>query len=127
VNANAVFAAVAVGALLLLGWVAWYLIQTLKQIQQTARSVELFLDSTRPRIEEATARLGSVLDRTDRFLGGMEDGQGASGTLGFVGQALSGWMAGTRAVSTITATIAAFTHLWSKWSQSKTPAEPAEG
>ena len=119
-TANAVFAAVAAGGFGLLCVVTWHLVLMLKQARQTAFALEQFLVTTRPRVEAATEKLGSLLGRTDRFMAKMEEG---------CGQAMSGWLTGTQAVSTISAGIAAIMQAWSKLSQTRTAprAEAAMG
>ena len=129
-TANAVFAAVAAGGFGLLCVVTWHLVLMLKQVRQTAFALEQFLVTARPRVEAATENLGSLLGRTDRFMAKIEEGRGpGSGAFGLIGQAMSGWLTGTQAVSTISAGIAAIMQAWSKLSQTRTAprAEAAMG
>jgi len=126
-TASTIIAAVAVGIFLLLCVVSWYLVQTLKQARLTALAMEKLLVGARPRIEEATERLGSVLGRADRVLASLESGQGAganvSGIMGIVGRAMAGWAAGSQAVSMISAAAAAIVETWSALTRPKAPAE----
>lgn len=120
---TAVFAMLAAGTFVLLSVVAWYLVQALIQARQTALALEQFLNVTRPRVEEAADRLGAVLGRTDRFLESFEEARGStSGMIAMIGQALSGWLAGIQAVSTVSAGIAAIVKSWSNMSKSRTSA-----
>ena len=126
-TASTIIAAAAVGIFLLLCVVSWYLVQTLKQARLTALAMEKLLVGARPRIEEATERLGSLLGRADRVLASVESGQGAggnfSGILGIVGRVMSGWTAGSQAVSMISAAMAAIVETWSALTRPKPSAE----
>jgi len=121
VTANAIFAAVAVGVFGLLCVVSWHLVLALKQTRQAAIAMEQFLISTRPRVEVATERLGSLIGRTDRVLSSFEEGRGgaAANAFGMISQALSGWVSGAQAVSTISTAIAAIVETWSLITQAK--------
>lgn len=69
------------GILLLLLVVTIQLVQTLKQTRQTARSLERYLAGTRPKVEEAIDRLGSLLRRTDNIIATAEKSAGRLGIL----------------------------------------------
>ena len=110
---NAFLMALAAGAFAVLCVVAWHLVLMLKQARRTAFAVEAFLESTRPRIESATDQLNSLIARADRILSTAEKGQsGLAAVLNGVGQALTGWSAGGRLISTVSAVLAGITGAW---------------
>jgi hypothetical protein len=65
---------IGIGFLALACVVAWYLVRLLQQALRTAEELEQFLRTTRPGIEESTARLQSILGRADRVMEGVERG-----------------------------------------------------
>jgi len=113
VTTNAFFMALAAGAFAVLCLVAWQLVLALKEIRKTASAVNLFLESTRPRVEAATDRLDSLIARADKILSTAEQGHGVLGTfVSGIGQALAGWNAGGMVVSTISAVLSGFNEAW---------------
>ena len=126
-TASTTIAAMAVGIFLLLCVVSWYLVQALKQARLTALAMENLLVGARPRIEEATERLGSLLGRADRVLASVESGNGIGasvpGIVGIIGRAMSGWAAGSQAVSMISAATAAIVETWSALTRPKVSTE----
>src|SRR5678815_5592448 len=129
-TASSIIATVAVGIFLLLCVVSWYLVQTLKQARLTALAMEKLLAGARPRIEEAAEKLGSLLGRADRVLSSVETGKGVGGSIlsivGVVERAMSGWAAGSQAVSMLSAATAAIMETWSALTRPKpAPEAPA--
>jgi len=132
VTTNAFFMALAAGAFAVLCVVAWQLVLVLKQVRRTAAAAETFLESTRPRVEAATDKLDSLIARADRILSTAEQGQGVLHTVvGGIGQALAGWSAGGRVISTISAVLSGVMEAWrsvrSTGEESAAGAEPAGG
>lgn len=110
---NAFLMALATGAFAALCIVAWHLVLMLKQARRTAFAVEVFLESTRPRIEAATDQLNTLIGRADRILAVTEKGQGGvAAVLNSVGDALAGWSAGGRVISTVSAVLSGIMGAW---------------
>ena len=110
---NAFLMALAAGAFAVLCVVAWHLVLMLKQARRTAFAMEAFLESTRPRIEEATDQVNALIGRADRILAVAEKGGGGlAAVIDAIGQALAGWNAGGRFISMISAGLAGIMGAW---------------
>lgn len=91
---TALYAALAVIIVVLLGIATYYLVEALRQIRRTARAAEEFLLSARPRVEETSQNLNGLLRRADGMMSSMEEGIAVltpprDGALGTVMRALS--------------------------------------
>jgi len=91
---TALYAALAVVVVAILGIAAYYLVETLKQIRRTARAAEEFFLSARPRVEETSQNLNGLLRRADGMMSSVEEGIAVftpprDGALGTVMKALS--------------------------------------
>lgn len=129
---NALFMVLAVGAFAVLCVVAWHLVLVLKQVRRTAVAVEVFLESTRPRVEAATDKLDSLMGRADRFLARIEERQGVIATVvSGITQAVAGFTTGGKVVTTISAVLAGIREAWrsvrSSGEESTAGATPAGG
>lgn len=80
----------AVGALILLAILVVYLVRTLNQMKRTASAMEDLLRGIQPRIEHATASIDSLVSRSDRIMGTIEQGtRRASDALGGLSDGLT--------------------------------------
>ena len=129
---NAFFMALAAGAFAVLCVVAWHLVLVLKQVRRTTLAMEIFLESTRPRVEVAAGRLDSLIARADRILSTAEQGQGGfAAVIDAIGQALAGWKSGSQFISTASAVLSGIMSAWnstrSAGEESTAGAQPAGG
>ena len=102
----------ATAALAVLCVVAWYLVAFLKQARRTAAAAELFIESTRPRVEAATDKLESLISRADSLLTVAEGGKGVVNVVNGLGSALAGFTAGGKVVSMASAAVSGILEAW---------------
>ena len=110
---NVFYMVLAAGTFAVLCFVAYHLVLVLMQVRRTAASMEVFLESTRPRVEATADKLDSLISRADNLLSGAEQGEGLmSSIINGLGSAIGGFTAGGKVISMISASLAGIVEAW---------------